>query len=190
MRSSQRAVSKVTIQNVVTTASMRHGFDLDTIVLAFPHIVQYTPKRFPGICYRLEKPKTSILIFSTGKMVCTGAKSERVARRGIHKVLRELKARGIIVRGRPEITVRNIVASAELGGEIDLESLVYKFGRVMYEPEQFPGAVYRMDEPKVVILIFTNGKLVITGAKDEEQIYRAVEKLRKRLVEEELLSCE
>jgi len=122
-------------------------------------------------------------------MVCTVAKSERVARRGIHKVLRELKARGIIVRGRPEITVQNIVASAELGGGIDLESLVYKFGRVMYEPEQFPGVVYRMDEPKVVILIFTNGKLVITGAKDEEQIYRAVDKLRKRL-EEELLSCE
>jgi transcription initiation factor TFIID TATA-box-binding protein len=165
---------KVMIQNVVVSAAMRHGFDLDTIVLAFPH-VEYMPHRFPGLCYRLEKPKTSTLIFRTGKMVCTGAKSERVARRAIHKVLRELKAKGIISRGRPEITVQNIVASAELGGEIDLESLVYKFGRVM-------------DEPKVVFLIFSNGKLVVTGAKKEEEVYEAVERLQHRIEEEELIS--
>jgi transcription initiation factor TFIID TATA-box-binding protein len=175
------------IQNVVVSAAMRHGFDLDTIVLAFPH-VEYMPHRFPGLCYRLEKPKTSTLIFRTGKMVCTGAKSERVARRAIHKVLRELKAKGIISRGRPEITVQNIVASAELGGEIDLESLVYKFGRVMYEPEQFPAAIHRMDEPKVVFLIFSNGKLVVTGAKKEEEVYEAVERLQHRIEEEELIS--
>jgi transcription initiation factor TFIID TATA-box-binding protein len=178
---------KVMIQNVVVSAAMRHGFDLDTIVLAFPH-VEYMPHRFPGLCYRLEKPKTSTLIFRTGKMVCTGAKSERVARRAIHKVLRELKAKGIISRGRPEITVQNIVASAELGGEIDLESLVYKFGRVMYEPEQFPAAIHRMDEPKVVFLIFSNGKLVVTGAKKEEEVYEAVERLQHRIEEEELIS--
>jgi transcription initiation factor TFIID TATA-box-binding protein len=175
------------IQNVVVSAAMRHGFDLDTIVLAFPH-VEYMPHRFPGLCYRLEKPKTSTLIFRTGKMVCTGAKSERVARRAIHKVLRELKAKGIISRGRPEITVQNIVASAELGGEIDLESLVYKFGRVMYEPEQFPAAIHRMDEPKVVFLIFSNSKLVVTGAKKEEEVYEAVERLQHRIEEEELIS--
>jgi len=113
--SSQGAASKVVIQNVVASASMRHGFDLDTIVRQFPY-VEYVPQRFPGLCFRLKKPKTSTLIFRTGKMVCTGAKSERVARRAVHKVLRGLKARGIIVRGRPEITVQNIVASAELGG--------------------------------------------------------------------------
>ena len=145
---------------------------------------------FPGLCYRLKRPKTATLIFHSGKLVCTGAKSERVARRTIHKVLRELKAKGIIVRGRPEITVQNIVASVVLGGKIDIEKTVYSLERIMYEPEQFAGAVYRMDEPKVVILIFTTGKLVVTGAKDEEQIYQAVDKLRKRLVEEELLSCE
>ena len=123
-------------------------------------------------------------------MVCTGAKSERVARRAIYKVLRELKAKDIIVRGRPEITVQNIVASVVLGGKVDIEKTVYSLERIMYEPEQFPGAVHRMDEPKVVILIFTTGKLVVTGAKKAEQIYQAVDKLRKRLLEEELLSCE
>ena len=178
---------EVSIQNIVVSAAMGHGFDLGAIDRAFPE-VKYLPQRFPGLCFRLNDPKTTTLIFRTGKMICTGAKSERMARNAIGKLLRELKAKGIIVRGKPEIVVRNVVATAELGGEIDLESLVYKFGRVMYEPEQFPATIYRMEEPKVVILIFFTGRLVITGAKNEEQIHEAVEKLRKRLLEEELLS--
>ena len=181
--------SNIRIQNVVASATMKHGFDLKAIANAFP-MAEYRPERFPGLCFRLETPKTATLIFTTEKMVCTGAKSERVARRGVHKVLRELKAKGILVRGRPKITVQNIVVSADLGGRVDVESLVYKLERTMYEPEQFPGAIYRMKEPKVVILIFNNGKLVVTGAKREEQIYRAVEKLQQRLEEEELISYE
>ena len=93
------------------------------------------------------------------------------------KVLRELRKAGIIVASRPEITIQNIVASVELGGvTIDLEEAVYKL-RAMYEPDQFPGAIYRMKDPKVVFLIFSTGKLVCVGAKREEDVYRAVENL-------------
>ena len=179
----------IKIHNIVASATMKHGFDLTAIANAFP-TAEYRPEQFPGLCFRLKTPKTATLIFTTGKMVCTGAKSERMTRRGIHKVLRELKAKGILVRGRPKITVHNIVASADLGGRVDVESLVYKLERVMYEPEQFPSAIYRMKEPKVVILIFNNGKLVVTGAKKVEQIYRAVEKLQQRLEEEGLIFYE
>jgi transcription initiation factor TFIID TATA-box-binding protein len=73
---------------------------------------------------------------------------------------------------------------------IDLEKSAYTLGRTMYEPEQFPGLIYRMDEPKVVILLFASGKLVCTGAKREEDVYEAVNKLHQRLEDENLMYYE
>ena len=84
----------------------------------------------------------------------------------------------------------NIVATANLSGRIALEEAVYSLGRTMYEPEQFPGLIYRMDEPKVVILIFTSGKIVCTGATKEEDVYRAVDKLHNKLEENDLIYYE
>ncbi|MFQ5758531.1 MAG: TATA box-binding protein, partial [Candidatus Bathyarchaeia archaeon] len=77
-----------------------------------------------------------------------------------------------------------------LGGNIDLERATFELGRTMYEPEQFPGLIYRMDEPKVVILLFASGKLVCTGAKREEDVFEAVEKLHKELEEKDLIFYE
>ncbi|NIQ06926.1 MAG: TATA box-binding protein, partial [Candidatus Korarchaeota archaeon] len=122
-----------------------------------------------------------------GKMVCTGAKSEKEARRAVKKVIRELKKGGIIIIGKLELKIQNIVASASLGGMIDLESATLMLDKTMYEPEQFPGLIYRMGEPKVVILLFASGKLVCTGAKREEDVYEAVHKLHETLEEEELI---
>ncbi|MBE0511487.1 TATA-box-binding protein [Candidatus Bathyarchaeota archaeon] len=177
------------IQNVVATAAFNHPVDLGAVVKAFPH-VQYRPHVFPGLAFRLKRPKTCTLIFDTGSMVCTGAKSEREARRAILKVARELKKAGIIITGKPEIKIQNIVASGSLGGPIDLEALCMQArvgGSLMYEPEQFPGAIYRMDSPKVVFLIFSNGKIVCVGAKKEGEVYEGVENLRRRLREMEVL---
>jgi transcription initiation factor TFIID TATA-box-binding protein len=159
---------------------------LKTIVAKFPQ-AEYSPHVFPGLVFRLKKPKTATLIFETGKMVCTGAKSEKEAVQAVNKVVRELRSNGISITNKPEIHIQNIVASAELGGEIDLENVVYKLKRVMYEPEQFPGAVYRMDEPKVVFLLFSAGKLVCVGAKKENEVYDAVNKLQKLLEEQQLI---
>lgn len=181
--------ASVSVVNVVASVTVKHEFDLNVIVKAFPE-VEYRPEVFPGLCFRLKKPKTATLIFHSGRMVCTGAKSERMARRAVHKVVRELMGKGIVVRGSPSIQVQNIVASADLGGDVDVEKAAYVLGRIMYEPEQFPGAVYRMDEPKAVVLIFSNGKLVITGAKKEAQVYEVVERLQQRLEEENLISYE
>ena len=176
----------ISIQNVVATASLGQKFDLRTIVRVIPG-VEYRPEQFPGLVYRLKKPKTAMLIFSSGKMVCTGGKSERQSRKAVMKVLEDLKKSGIVINGRPEIQVQNIVASAGLGGTIDLEKTTYSLERTMYEPEQFPGLIYRMNDPKVVILLFTSGNLVITGAKKEEEVYRAVTILKKTLEEKGLL---
>ena len=176
----------IRIQNVVAIVTLNQRFDLNAIVKGNPG-VEYNPKRFPGLVFRLKKPKTGILIFSTGKMVCTGANSERKAKQAVKKVVKELKKGGIIIPGKPEIKVVNIVASANLLGRIELEDCAYSLGKTMYEPEQFPGLIYRMEEPKVVILLFASGKIVCTGATKEEDVYKAVAKLHKQLKEKELI---
>ncbi len=176
----------IRIQNIVASAALNQRISLKSIVEKFPN-AEYSPRVFPGLVFRLKKPKTATLIFETGKMVCTGAKSEKEAIQAVNKVVRELRSHGIPLANKPTINIQNIVASAELNGEIDLENVVYKLKRVMYEPEQFPGAVYRMDEPKVVFLIFSAGKLVCVGAKKEEDVYEAVGRLQKLLEEKELI---
>ena len=176
----------IKIQNIVASVSLNQRIDLQIIVEKFPH-TEYNPSVFPGLVFRLKKPKTATLIFGTGKMVCTGAKSEKESRRAVEKVVKELRSQGIQITEKPVVNIQNIVASAALGGEIDLESLVYKLERVMYEPEQFPGAVFRMPDPKVVFLIFSAGKLVCVGAKKEEQVYAAVDKIQKLLEEKGLI---
>ncbi len=173
----------------MATATLNQKFDLNAVVKGNP-FVEYNPKRFPGLVFRIKRPKSAILIFSTGKMVCTGTKSDKESKRAIKKVIRELKKSGTIIIGKPEIKLVNIVATANLLGRIELEDAAYSLGRTMYEPEQFPGLIYRMDTPKVVILLFASGKLVCTGATKEEDVYIAVAKLHKNLKEKELIYYE
>jgi transcription initiation factor TFIID TATA-box-binding protein len=181
--------ASIRIENVVASATLNQRVDLNAVVKGYPG-VEYRPEQFPGLVFRLKRPKTATLIFNSGKMVCTGAKSEKESRRAVMKVVKELKKSGIIIIGKPELKIQNIVASASLGGMIDLERSAYSLGRTMYEPEQFPGLIYRMGEPKVVILLFASGKLVCTGAKKEENVYEAVSILHKRLEKEELIYYE
>ena len=179
----------ITLQNVVASATLNQKVDLNAVVKSNPG-VEYRPERFPGLVFRIRRPKTATLIFNSGKMVCTGAKSEKEARRAVMKVVKELRKGGIIIISKPELKIQNIVASASLGGMIDLEKAAYTLGKPMYEPEQFPGLIYRMDEPKVVILLFASGKLVCTGAKKEQDVHDAVHKLHGILEEQELIFYE
>jgi len=179
----------INIENVVATGTLHQNIDLNSIVRVFPG-VEYRPEQFPGLVYRVKKPKATTLIFSSGKMVCTGSKSERQAHKAVMKVVDELNRNGIVILGKPEIQIQNIVASAGLGGYIDLEKVIYSLKRTMYEPEQFPGLIYRMEDPKVVILIFTTGKLVCTGAKKETEVHRAIAKLQETLEEKILITYE
>jgi len=179
----------IKIQNVVASVTLNQKVDLNAVVKSFPG-VEYRPEQFPGLVFRLKRPKTATLIFNSGKMVCTGAKSEKESRRAVMKVVKELKKGGIIIISKPELKIQNIVASASLGGRIDLEQAVSTLEKTMYEPEQFPGLIYRMDEPKVVILIFASGNLVCTGAKKEQDVHDAVHKLHGTLEEQKLIFYE
>jgi len=177
----------INIENVVATGALHQNIDLNSIVRVFP-AADYRPQQFPGLVYRLRNPKTTTLIFGSGKMVCTGAKSDRQARKAVMKVVDELNRNGIVILSKPEIQIQNMVASAGLGGRIELEKVTYSLKRTMYEPEQFPGLIYRMDDPKVVILIFSTRKLVCTGAKKEAEVHRSIAKLQETLEEKELIT--
>jgi len=176
----------VEIQNVVAVGSLGQKMDLLAIMKVFRN-AEYRPKRFPGLVFKLKQPKTATLIFSTGKMVCTGAKSEKIAKSAVRKVVRELKKEGFIIRRSPKIEIVNLVCTADVGGSIDIEAASDILDNTMYEPEQFPGMIYRMKEPKVVILMFRSGKIVLTGGKSKDQVNEAFEKVISILTEYELL---
>jgi len=176
---------EITIQNVVASASLNQEFNLIDILKNFRN-TEYHPKRFPGLVFRLKRPKTATLIFRSGKMVCTGAKSEKLAISAVKRVVKELKAGSIIVLGKPVITIQNMVASANMQNKVDLETAADLLDNVMYEPEQFPGLIYRMNVPKTVLLLFSSGKIVCTGGKSEKMVYESVNNLYELLDEYEL----
>ncbi len=170
----------IRIENIVATVTLHQELDLNYISREIPG-VSYQPEEFPGLILRLQNPRLTALIFGSGKMVVTGAKSVNQLIRGFKRILRMLARHGIVIRQKPSVHIQNIVASANLGVEVDLEKAAELLENSMYEPEQFPGLIYRMTDPNVVLLIFSSGKMVITGAKSEENVKKAVEKIYKTL---------
>jgi transcription initiation factor TFIID TATA-box-binding protein len=156
------------------------GTELDLPAIAVSlEGAEYEPERFPGLIYRLKEPKTATLLFRSGKVVCTGAKSVEQVKVAIDKVIKQLEKIGIRIKTEPKIEIQNIVASSDLGQSINLNAIAITLGleRVEYEPEQFPGLVYRLDVPKVVLLLFGSGKLVCTGARKPQDVEDAVDKI-------------
>lgn len=162
------------IENIVATVIFEHQLDLDLIEQGIPNI-EYNPDQFPGLILRLDSPMVTALIFKSGKMVVTGAKKTSDLVKAVKKILRMFIRSGVSISGKPKIQIQNIVASANLGMEVLLEKAAYLLENIMYEPEQFPGLIYRLTDPKVVLLIFSSGKMVITGAKSEDEVIKAVE---------------
>lgn len=172
----------IKIENVVASTSLGGNLDLEALALALDG-AEYKPRKFPGLIYRLKEPKTAVLLFTSGKVVCTGAKNLEQVKTTISKVVKQIEAAGIVIKVEPEIEVQNIVASGDLGAHINLNAIAISLGldKIEYEPEQFPGLVYRLDVPKVVVLLFGSGKLVCTGAKKPEDAEAAVDKITEEL---------
>jgi transcription initiation factor TFIID TATA-box-binding protein len=175
-------MAKLRIENIVATTNLGREFDLQSISKALKG-AQYNTERFPGLVYRILSPKTAMLLFRSGKVVCTGAKNLEEIRNAIDQLVKRIVATGVPVACKPEIIVQNIVASADLGCVVNLNSIAVTLSleKVEYEPEQFPGLVYRLDTPKVVVLIFGSGKMVCTGARKTEDVELAVERITKEL---------
>ncbi|SYW75444.1 related to TATA-box-binding factor TBP [Ustilago bromivora] len=161
-----------TLQNIVATVNLEVRLDLKTIALHARN-AEYNPKRFAAVIMRIREPKTTALIFASGKMVVTGAKSEDDSRLASRKYARIIQKLGFEAKFS-EFKIQNIVGSCDVRFPIRLEGLAYSHGVYSsYEPELFPGLIYRMVKPKVVLLIFVSGKIVLTGAKVREEIYQA-----------------
>ncbi len=172
----------VKVENVVASVTLNQRIDLELITKNLEN-AEYEPEQFPGLVYHLDEPKAAALIFGSGKIVCTGTKSVEEAKRAIYKIIEDIKRAGVEINDEPEITVQNIVATANLNAELNLDAIAISLDNTEYEPEQFPGLVYRMNDPKVVLLLFGSGKIVCTGAKSVEDAERAAENIYKTLKE-------
>jgi len=173
---------EVKVENIVASTAFADKLDLDMIIQSVEG-TEYEPEQFPGLVYKLSNPKTATLLFKSGKANCTGAKNLEDVHKTIDIIADKLRKLGVDVYKNIEIVVQNIVAVADLGGELNLTETAMGLGldNIEYEPEQFPGMVYRIKEPKVVMLLFSSGKIVCTGAKNVEDVSIAAEKLSKEL---------
>jgi transcription initiation factor TFIID TATA-box-binding protein len=173
---------KIKIENVVASTQIGENIDLNKISREIKDS-EYKPKQFPGLVLRTKEPKAAALVFRSGKVVCTGSKSVEDARRAVKQIVKMLKEIDIPVIDEPDVKVQNIVASADLGVDLNLNAIAVGLGleNIEYEPEQFPGLVYRLDNPRVVVLIFGSGKMVVTGGKSPEDARKAVERISEEL---------
>ncbi len=174
----KKADGNVSVQvvNIVVSTSLGHDIPLEKMAATLSN-TEYNPEQFPGLVIRIKEPKTSALIFSSGKVVCTGARTLDDVDQSIQKIIKSLEKIGIKITIKPEINIQNIVASGAVGLDLNLNTLAMKLENTEYEPEQFPGLVYKLTSHKATFLLFSNGKIVCTGTKSEEEVHRAVEKL-------------
>ena len=177
------------IQNVVASTTVGQELHLEELADDLS-ASEYNPEHFPGLVFRTQSPKAATLIFRSGKAVCTGAKSVENVHRAVTIVFDELRELGVEVDADPEITVQNMVLSGDLGQQLNLNAIAIGLGlkNIEYEPEQFPGLVYRVIEPDVVVLMFGSGKAVITGAKSIENAKTALETVQSQLQEVDLIN--
>ena len=173
---------EINVQNIVASTSFADKLDLDVIAQSFDE-AEYEPEQFPGLVYRLNNPKTATLLFRSGKANCTGAKTIEAVKTTIKIRGEKLEKIGVEIHKNQDIVIQNIVATSNLHGELNLSEVAISLGleNVEYEPEQFPGLVYRIRESKVVMLLFGSGKIVCVGARKIEDVSLAVEKLLKEL---------
>jgi transcription initiation factor TFIID TATA-box-binding protein len=171
---------RIKIENVVASASLGVKIKLEKLVANMEGI-EYEPEQFPGLVLRLKEPKAAALVFSSGKIVCTGAKSPGDAKLVIAKIVQKVNKLGFRVPPHYKVRLENIVASAKLERELNLDQIAFTLENTEYEPEQFPGLVYRMDDPKVTFLLFGSGKIICTGGRSIADVRRAVARLDKRL---------
>jgi transcription initiation factor TFIID TATA-box-binding protein len=174
------AKSDLKVQNIVATTSLGKDISLTKLARSQSN-TEYNPEQFPGLVLRIEKPKSAVLVFSSGNLVCTGTKSVAQVKEVIEAVIRQIAKIGIRITDKPKITVQNIVASGSIDLNLNLNMLALQLENTEYEPEQFPGLVYKLVDPTATFLLFSNGKLVCTGTKNKEQLDDSMVQLNRNI---------
>jgi len=168
------------VQNIVATTSLGKPISLTKLARTQPN-TEYNPDTFPGLILRVKKPKSAVLVFSSGNLVCTGTKSIEQVKEVTQQVIKQLKKIGVAISIKPKIDVQNIVASGSINLDLNLNLLALELENTEYEPEQFPGLVYKLEVPTATFLLFSNGKLVCTGTKNKQQLDDSMKQLNKNV---------
>ncbi len=168
------------VQNIVATTSLEKEVSLSKLARTQPN-TEYNPETFPGLVLRIKKPKSAVLVFSSGNLVCTGVKSVAQVKEVVDQVIKQLRKIGVRVTIKPKINVQNIVASGAINLDLNLNTLSLELENTEYEPEQFPGLVYKLEDPTATFLLFSNGKLVCTGTKNKAQLEDSMKQLNKNV---------
>jgi transcription initiation factor TFIID TATA-box-binding protein len=176
------AKSSLKVQNIVATTSLGKPISLTKLARTQSN-TEYNPETFPGLILRVKKPKSAVLVFTSGNLVCTGTKSIQQVKQVIDLVIKQLRKIGVKVTEKPKINVQNIVASGTIDMMLNLNVLALELENTEYEPEQFPGLVYKLIEPTATFLLFSNGKLVCTGTKNKAQLDNSMKQLIKNIKE-------
>lgn len=172
---------KIRIVNIVVSGNVHQDkIPLEKMAATLPN-TEYNPEQFPGLVLRIKDPKTSALIFNSGKIVCTGAKNIAEVDRAMDGIVEALSKIGVKITQKPTYTVQNMVASGTINMLLNLNELTIKLDNTEYEPEQFPGLVYKLRGTQATFLLFTNGEIVCTGTKSEEEVDEAVKLLKEKL---------
>ncbi len=170
------------VQNIVATTSLGKPVPL-TKLARTQNNTEYYPEQFPGLVLRVKNPKSAVLVFSSGNLVCTGTKSISQVKQVINSVIKQLRKINVNITEKPRINVQNIVASGSINMSLNLNFLALELENTEYEPEQFPGLVYKLIEPTATFLLFSNGKLVCTGTKNRQQLEESMRQLIKNTKE-------
>ncbi len=178
----EKRYESLKIENIVASGVIADSIDLADVSQRIP-ACELNTKRFPGAVYRIEKPKIASLIFSSGKVVLTGIRDRPALAEGLEIIMNSLREAGVACYDEPKVAVTNIVCSYDIGKYINLNKVVITLNleNIEYEPEQFPGLVYRIKDPKIVALLFSSGKIILTGGKTIEDIKRGLDFLEQKL---------
>ena len=172
----------VKVENVVVFATLGADISLEKISTEL-EAAEYSPESFPGVIYRIKDPMVAALIFSSGKIVCTGARSIEIAKTAVERVVADLRKLGIKIPKAYDLKVENIVASTaiEVTEKLALDEIALSLENSEYEPESFPGLVFRLSEPRVAFLLFGTGKIICTGSRNEDDIHLALGNFKEKL---------
>lgn len=172
----------IKVENVVASVNFHKDIPLMQVAKELRN-TEYDPEQFPGLVLKLENPDVSSLVFSSGRIVCTGAKNRDEVERAVEKITKQLEEAGIKIEEEPTIEIQNMVGAGSLDTKLDLNELIFKLEYAEYEPEQFPGLVYQLPDSNVTFLLFGTGKIVCTGAKYHKEVKEAVKRLEKKVKE-------
>lgn len=173
-------VGPIRIENIVATCPLGFGLDLSRLALLLPES-EYDPEHFHALVHRDEKNRGSLLVNSSGIVVCVGFKSRQSLEKAVDDFVHDLQLNDYPVVKGP-IEIRNLVASARLPYKLDLSRITLAIDSAEYEPEQFPGIVLRLDESNATVLVFGSGKLICTGTTNREDAESALRQVCARVL--------